>query len=73
MEDILLSEMSDRERHILYDITYVESKNYSKLLTKLYNKKEANSQIQNELVVTGGERGERQHRGERLGGTNYWV
>ena len=38
-----------------------------------YNKKEANSQIQNELVGTSGERGERQHSGERLGGTNYWV
>ena len=35
LEDIMLSEMSDKERQIPYDITYVESKKQ----TSEYNKK----------------------------------
>ena len=46
----MLSEMSEKERQIPYDITYVESKKQ----TSEYNKKERNSQIT--PVVTSGER-----------------
>ena len=40
---------SDRERHILYDITYMECKKYNK---SAYNKKAADIYIDNKLVVT---------------------
>ena len=40
-----------------------------------YNKKEADSQIENKLVVIRRERegGEGQYRGGEVEGTNYWV
>ena len=44
LEGIMLSEMSDREWQILYDITYIW--NLKILHTSEYNKKEANSQMQ---------------------------
>ena len=42
LEGIMLSEMSDKERQIPYDITYVESKKQ----TSEYNKKETDSEIE---------------------------
>ena len=52
LEGIMLSEMSVRERQILYDHLWVESKKYNKLLN--VTKKETDSQIiDNKLVVTG--------------------
>ena len=49
----------------------MESKKYSKLENKA--KKESDSE--NKLVVTSGERGrgERQYRGKGLRGTNYYI
>ena len=47
----MLSEMSDKERQIPYDITYVESKKQ----TSEYNKKRNRLRdIENKLVFTGG-------------------
>ena len=45
LEGTMVHEMSDRERQMLYDITYVEALNNNKLVNKT-KKKEADSQIQ---------------------------
>ena len=52
-EDIMLNEMSDWERQILYDIIYmwnIKKKNSE------HSKKEADTDIENKLVVSSGER-----------------
>ena len=49
-EGITLSAMSDTERQILYDITYMW--NLKIRQTSEYNKKETDSEIENKLVVT---------------------
>ena len=49
--DIMLSEISDRERQMLYDITYVESKKHSKLLLLILSPYEADSQIKRTLSL----------------------
>ena len=48
------SEMSDRERQILWSHLYVESKKYNKLVNK--TKRSRPTDIENMLVVTSGER-----------------
>jgi len=49
-EGVMLSAMSDTERQILYDITYMW--NLKIRQTSEYNKKETDSEIANKLVVT---------------------
>ena len=59
-----------RERQILYDVTYVESKKKIQQ-TSDYNKKETDSQIPgNKVVVT---TGEKQCSCGALRGTNYYI
>ena len=54
LEGIMPSEMSDRERQILWSHLYVESKKYNKLVNK--TKRSRPTDIENMLVVTSGER-----------------
>ena len=71
LEGIMLSERSDREIQILYDITYMWNlKNTTKQISE-YNKKIFTG-IENRLVVTSEEREqEGQWRGRGLTDTNY--
>ena len=65
---------SDRERKILYDTTYVESKKIQQ--TSEYNKRRSRlTDMEKKLVVTSGEREgeEGQDRSRGLRGTNYYV
>ena len=55
LEHIMLNEMSDKERQILYDITYIWSITKTKQ-TNEYNKTETDLWIENKLVVTSGDR-----------------
>ena len=55
MEGIVLSEINQTERQILYDIIYMCNLKIQQ--TSEYNKKEADRYIENILVVTPGERG----------------
>ena len=43
LDGIMLNEMSNKERQILYDVTYMECKKINR--TSEYNKKEADSKI----------------------------
>ena len=61
MKGVILIEMSNKVRQILYDITYMWNlETIISYITKknIYNKEETNSQRENKLVVTSGERGE---------------
>ena len=55
LEGIVLSEINQTERQILYDIIYMWNLKIQQ--TREYNKKEADRYIENILVVTPGERG----------------
>ena len=55
LEGIMLSEINQTERQILYDIIYMWNLKIQQ--TSEYNKKEADRYIENILVVTPGERG----------------
>ena len=58
-EGIMLNEMSDWERQTLYDIIYMWNTKKKKTNSE-YSKKEADTDIENKLVVSSGEReGER--------------
>ena len=54
LEDIMLSEVSPTERQMLYDIT--DTWYLKNLQTSEYNKKEADSDIENKVVVTSREK-----------------
>ena len=71
-EGIKLSEISQTERQILYDITYMWN---LKIKTNEFNKTETDSQIQrtNQQLAVGRGKGEGQWRGRGLRGTNYYV
>ena len=73
-EGIILSEISfsDRERYMLYDITYMWSLKKIQQTSK-FIKKEADSDIESKLVVTSMCVGGVLYRGERPGSTNYWI
>ena len=53
---IILSEINQTERQILYDITYMDSKNYNRLVNII--KKRKLKEIENKLVIISGEREE---------------
>ena len=57
LEYIMLSEISQRERQILYDITYMWNlkKKYMNYI-KIYSKTEIDSDLENKLVIIGRER-----------------
>ena len=63
LESTMGHEMSDRERQTLYDITYVESLNNSKLVNKTRSRL---TDIENKLMVTSVE-GEGEEAGTILG------
>ena len=54
LEGIMLSEISQKERNTVWYQLYVASKKIQQ--TSEYDKKEADSGIENKLVVTNGER-----------------
>ena len=71
LECTILSEMSDRERQMLYIFTYVWN---LKNNTNEYNKTETESQRQRTnwwLLEMRMNEGRGKDRGRRLGGTNY--
>ena len=69
LECTILSEMSDRERQMLYIFTYVWN---LKNNTNEYNKTETESQRTNWwLLEMRMNEGRGKDRGRRLGGTNY--
>ena len=72
LKGIMLSEKSDREIQILYDITYMWNLKNTKKQISEYNKKEIFTGIENRLMVTSEEtEQEGQWRGRGLTGTNY--
>ena len=64
LEDIMLSEISQRKKNTVWYDLYVESKQYNKLVN--ITKSSWLTGTENKLVVTSGE-------GGGLGGKNYWV
>ena len=72
LEGIMLSEVSPTERQMLYDITdmwYLKN-----LQTSEYNKKEADSDIENKVVVTSREKEwEGRYRGPGWRDTDCYV
>ena len=70
LEDIMLSEISQRMTSVVWYHLYVESKKYNKLVNIT---KEVDSQINRTLwwLPVGRENGEGQHAGRGLRGTDY--
>ena len=64
LEDIMLSEISQRKKNTVWYDLYVEAKQYNKLVN--ITKSSWLTGTENKLVVTSGE-------GGGLGGKNYWV
>ena len=73
LEDIMLSEMSDRERQIVWYHLYVESKKYSKLVNMTKKKQTHRYTEQTSSYQEGRGKEEVQDRGTGLRGTNYYV
>ena len=70
LESIMLSEISQRKTNtVITNITYMWNK---KNATSRYSKKETDTGMEKEVVVTSGG-GERKNRGGGMGSTNYWV
>ena len=74
LEDIMLSEISQRKTNTIWYHLHVKSKKIQQ--TSKYNKYQADSltDIENELEVTVGRgKGEGQYKGGTIGDSNYYV
>ena len=74
LENVVLTEMSDKERQILYDITYMQNLKYS--TNECIYKRETDTQIQitNYLLVTTGEmEGDGANQGYEIQTTTYKI